>query len=195
MSDSEDDKIDIEYEQFLANRESLLSLARHNIGLFDKSILAMSSGVFGLSILFAERLGGFGIVNAKYLLAYAWIALALSISGQISSYWFAWKDATREIQKQDSSFSKMLVSHPAKLTRFVFERVPFTISTSAFGILNLLEMRPISSVFAAPSIGGDVSFTFSAPACSPTIALLEARGITRTSNTIPPSICVKLINC
>src|SRR3954462_5742416 len=78
--------------------------------------------------------------------------------------------------------------------RFVFDDRPETTWTSCFDTPNSLASSVTSSSFAAPSTGGELSFTFKAPSCSPRISLFDDRGIARTSNVIEPSVSRPLIN-
>jgi len=82
---------------------------------------------------------------------------------------------------------------PETETRFRRAVCPETISTSDRETLKVLEKNRMSSSFAAPSTGGDVSLIFNAPSYSPTISDFDDRGITRTENTIRSFDSVNLI--
>lgn len=62
MSD-EDGQQNADYERLLAHRVFLADLAKHNISLFDKAILTLSSSALGLSLLFTDKLGGLAAVK------------------------------------------------------------------------------------------------------------------------------------
>ena len=74
---------------------------------------------------------------------------------------------------------------PAILTVFALEVSPAMISTELLGTANVLARSLMSSSLAAPSTGGDASFTFQAAPCSPTISDREALGATRTVIVMP----------
>ena len=78
---------------------------------------------------------------------------------------------------------------PRIRTVLLFELVPATISTAFRDNLNDFARTLTNSLFAAPATGGAAMRTRSAPSCSPTMPLDEARGTTRTAKVRPPSCC------
>ena len=71
--------------------------------------------------------------------------------------------------------------------RSTFDRFvcPETNDTLAFGNLSFSAKNAINASFARPSVGGVVSEIFSAPSCTPLIALRFAPGCARTESTQP----------
>ena len=64
---------------------------------------------------------------------------------------------------------------------------PRTMATSRRATPNSSARNATSAALASPSTGGDVSATLSAPSCSPSTALRDARGWTRTGTIAAPS--------
>ena len=93
-----------EYERFLSHRIYLSELAKHNITSYGKSILTISTGALGLSLIFTDRIGGFGNVKFVYLLGLAWACFIVSIMTMLLSYKMAWRDADEEVKKIDKLY-------------------------------------------------------------------------------------------
>ena len=97
-----DEKSDVEYERFLAHRNALLSIQKHNITAFDKAIVTLSSGALGLSLIFLDKIGGSGKLEYSILLGAAWFVYLVSILCNLASYRSGFREATRDLADWDS---------------------------------------------------------------------------------------------
>lgn len=83
---------------------------------------------------------------------------------------------------------------PVILTCSIFPVCPDRISTALRATPKTSARVRMSSSLAAPSTGGAAILTLSAPSCSPTTLLFDARGTTRTLKTKPPFFVDQSIN-
>lgn len=67
-------------------RIKLVELEINQIGLFDKTTLAISSGAFGLSIIFLEKFLGIGSEHETKYLILSWVLLLATIFINLISY-------------------------------------------------------------------------------------------------------------
>lgn len=67
------------YEVYLEERKSLISAELEQARHFDKYILTLAAGTFGLSLLFIRQIVPQPETGTVWLLVAAWVAFALSI--------------------------------------------------------------------------------------------------------------------
>ncbi|MCH4561278.1 hypothetical protein ACVILI_001881 [Mesorhizobium sp. USDA 4775] len=89
------------FEGLLKHREAMVELRSDQLTTLDKSLLGISSGAFGISIAFMDKIGGGSAGVTNFLLA-SWLCFAAAISANIISYFTGGADAQREIRKIDN---------------------------------------------------------------------------------------------
>ncbi|WP_417409008.1 hypothetical protein [Hoeflea sp.] len=97
-----------DYERLLAHRVFLAELAKHNISLFDKAVLTLSSSALGLSLLFTDKLGGLASIKYPPVLGAAWGLYILAILANLWSYRAGWQDAVHQIDIVDRCLAGQL---------------------------------------------------------------------------------------
>ncbi|MBZ9881726.1 hypothetical protein LB535_05115 [Mesorhizobium sp. CA10] len=88
------------FEGLLKHREAMVALRSDQLTTLDKSLLSVSSGALGISIVFMDKIGGGSGAVSAYLLT-SWICFGAAISANITSYFTGAEDAQREIDKLD----------------------------------------------------------------------------------------------
>jgi len=68
-----------EYQDYLEERRFLIQSKREGANLFDKSILTISAGAFGISLTFYNQIAPKLKSGTEYFLIIAWICLGLSM--------------------------------------------------------------------------------------------------------------------
>lgn len=68
-----------EYQDYLEERQFLIQSKREGANLFDKSILTISAGAFGISLTFYSQIAPKLKLGTEYFLIIAWIGLGLSM--------------------------------------------------------------------------------------------------------------------
>ncbi|KAA3451644.1 hypothetical protein C7I87_06460 [Mesorhizobium sp. SARCC-RB16n] len=91
---------EVYFEGLLKHREAMVELRSDQLTTLDKSLLSVSSGALGISIVFMDKIGGGSAPVSGYLLT-SWICFGAAISANITSYFTGGEDAQREIQKID----------------------------------------------------------------------------------------------
>ncbi|MDX8497468.1 hypothetical protein RFM99_03470 [Mesorhizobium sp. VK4C] len=101
VTKQQDDQLSEAYfEHLLKHRAAMVELRSDQLTTLDKSILSVSSGALGISIVFMEKIGGGSAGVSGYLLA-SWICFGAAISANITSYFTGAEDAQREMDKLD----------------------------------------------------------------------------------------------
>lgn len=87
-------------ENLIAHRATALELANEQIRSFDKSVLTLSSGAFGLSIIFLDRIGG-KAHDAYDALTVSWGSFLFAIIINLVSYHTSVASVNREVREID----------------------------------------------------------------------------------------------
>src|SRR5690606_37526801 len=101
MSDSEDAQLEIDTQAFLDHRKRLDELRISQVTTFDKSILTLSTGAIGLSLLILLWIVGRQPAVEMWAIGAAWLLLLLAIVAHLVSYQTSYEDVSREIVKLD----------------------------------------------------------------------------------------------
>ena len=82
-SDSNDD---FKYKVYLEERKSLVDAEREGSRLFDKAILTLTAGAFGLSLTFIRQMAPDIKSGTAFLLICAWVGFCLSLLFTLISF-------------------------------------------------------------------------------------------------------------
>ncbi len=66
---------------------------------FDRVILTVSSGAFGVSLVYIEKIAPLKLASAKWILPLGWFALAIAVAFSLASYLVAAKANLIEIER------------------------------------------------------------------------------------------------
>jgi hypothetical protein len=128
MTEQGSDLPEAYFEGLLKHREAMVDLRSDQLTTLDKSLLSISSGALGISIVFMDKIGG-GAGVSNFLLA-SWLCFGSAISANIISYFTGGEDAQREIMKIDKCI----------ITGTAYENGgnPFRGATKALNIVSLV---------------------------------------------------------
>jgi hypothetical protein len=120
---------DAYFEGLLKHREAMVELRSDQLTTLDKSLLSISSGALGISIVYMDKIGG-GSAGVSNLLLASWFCFGAAISANIISYFTGGEDAQREIKKIDKCI----------ITSAVYESGgnPFRGATQALNVVALV---------------------------------------------------------
>lgn len=105
MQQEEGELSEAYFEDLLKHRAAMVELRSDQLTTLDKSLLGVSSGALGISIVFMDKIGGGSAAVSGYLLT-SWICFGAAISSNITSYFTGAEDAQREIDKLDKCVIK-----------------------------------------------------------------------------------------
>ncbi|KKC37938.1 hypothetical protein WH87_09780 [Devosia epidermidihirudinis] len=94
----------IDRQLYLDHRKSLVELGIAQIGLFDKTLILLSTGALGASALFVDTFIGDGPIHLQPILALSWLAFAATMLTNLLSYWTSWKDMETERNSWDKNY-------------------------------------------------------------------------------------------
>ena len=77
---------DLEYEIYLEERKSLIKAKNNSAELFDRAILTLAAGAFGLSLTFINKTAPNFKLDTIHLIRCAWFLLSLSIIFTLTSF-------------------------------------------------------------------------------------------------------------
>ncbi len=87
MSESNYNKIDdLEYHVYLDERKALIDAEHESARLFDKAILTLTSGAFGLSLAFIRQIVPSIKCGTKLFLIFGWMGFSLSLLSTLISF-------------------------------------------------------------------------------------------------------------
>jgi len=87
MSENNYNKIDdLEYHVYLDERKALIDAERESARLFDKAILTLTSGAFGLSLAFIRQIVPSIRCGTKLFLIFGWTGFSLSLLSTLISF-------------------------------------------------------------------------------------------------------------
>lgn len=136
----------LEYEVYLDERKLLVDAIREGARSFDKAILTLSAGAFGLSLAFVKQIAPTVQPRTIILLITSWVLFAISILVTLISFLTSQSACRRQIEILESKLSKKddHTNTPAKWTDVlnITSIIMFVIGVvflSTFAISNLRE--------------------------------------------------------
>ncbi len=100
----DEDETKVEYEAYLRRRNFLIDVEREASRHFDKYILTLAAGTFGLSLLFVERIAPHPKDGTEWLLIAAWVAFGASILSTLVSFLSGQESCSKEIEILDGKY-------------------------------------------------------------------------------------------
>ena len=99
-----EDEIKEELERYRRRRNFLIDVGREASRSYDKYILTLAAGTFGLSLLFVERIATNPKEQTEWFLIAAWIAFGASILSTLLSFLFGQESCSKEIEILDAEY-------------------------------------------------------------------------------------------
>lgn len=113
---------DKDYEVYLGERKSLVNTLLDQSRSFDKYILTLAGGTFGLSFLFIKQIVPQPIHNTLSLLIAAWSCFGASILVTLLSFLFSQAACLKQIEIIENSwFSK--ITNNAKTSPNIYNKI------------------------------------------------------------------------
>ena len=100
----DEDEIKEEQEAYLRRRNFLIDVEREASRHFDKYVLTLAAGTFGLSLLFVERIAPHPKDGTEWLLIAAWVAFGVSILSTLISFLSGQESCSKEIEILDGKY-------------------------------------------------------------------------------------------
>ena len=91
-------------EAYLGRRYFLIDVGREASRHFDKYILTLAAGTFGLSLLFVERIAPHPKDGTEWLLIAAWVAFGASILSTLIAFLLGQESCSKEIEILDGKY-------------------------------------------------------------------------------------------
>ena len=101
--DSENNK-NLNYQVYLDERKSLVDAKREGTHSFDKAILTLAGGAFGLSLTFIRQFKQHTIPNCKFMLALAWTGFCISMLSTLISFLTSQSACSKQIEILEVAF-------------------------------------------------------------------------------------------
>ena len=95
-----------EYEYYLRNRKFLTDVGREHARHFDKYILTLAAGTFGLSLLFIRQIAPQPEAGTIWLLVTAWKTFGASILSTLISILLTQEASLKQIKMLDDRYKK-----------------------------------------------------------------------------------------
>ena len=115
----DEDEIKEEHEAYRRRRNFLIDVGREQSRHFDKYILALAAGTFGLSLLFVERIAPHPKDGTEWLLIAAWVAFGASILSTLVSFLLSQESCSKEIEILDGKYRGDIKDEKEIKNRFV----------------------------------------------------------------------------
>lgn len=141
------------YGVYIEERKHLIEATKEGARSFDKAILTLSAGAFGLSLSFVLHFLPNQILVALPFIKYSWLLLGLSIFSTLTSFLTSQWACEKQIEILEKQFldekSRSLKGNAfAKITNFlnIFSMLTFIVGLSllaCFGFLNLQNKEMI----------------------------------------------------
>jgi len=113
------DEIEVEHEAYRRRRDFLIDVEREASRHFDKYILTLAAGTFGLSLLFVERIAPHPKDGTEWLLIAAWVAFGASILSTLVSFLSGQESCSKEIEILDGKYRGDIKDEKEIKNRFV----------------------------------------------------------------------------
>lgn len=139
---------DAELKTLYEYRGQLIEIGLQQLGLFDKSLLALSTGSIGISILFLGSVTNSIDMRSLYILAISWFLLLATILLNLMSYYLSWSNNLKRVSLVDEAIKSgnsdpLYAIKDGELVKWV---AIISIVTFAVGLIFL-------AIFALNSIG------------------------------------------
>lgn len=95
---------DPEYRLYLEERRLLYEGESHQADSFDKAILTLSSGAFGISIAFLDKITKNLHRTTLWLLISSWALFAVSILSTLLSFHTSQRDFSRQLRRIEQAY-------------------------------------------------------------------------------------------
>ena len=115
----DEDEIKEEQEAYRRRRNFLIDVGREQSRHFDKYILTLAAGTFGLSLLFVERIAPHPKDGTEWLLIAAWVAFGASILSTLVSFLLSQESCSKEIEILDGKYRGDIKDEKEIKNRFV----------------------------------------------------------------------------
>ncbi len=115
----DEDEIKAEYEAYRRRRNFLIDVEREASRHFDKYILTLAAGTFGLSLLFFERIAPHPKDGTEWLLIAAWVAFGASILSTLVSFLSGQESCSKDIEMLDGKYRGAIKGEKEIKNRFV----------------------------------------------------------------------------
>ena len=115
----DEDEIKEEHEAYRRRRNFLIDVGREQSRHFDKYILTLAAGTFGLSLLFVERIAPHPKDGTEWLLIAAWVAFGTSILLTLVSFLLSQESCSKEIEILDGKYRGDIKDEKEIKNRFV----------------------------------------------------------------------------
>ena len=115
----DEDEIKEEHEAYRRRRNFLIDVGREQSRHFDKYILTLAAGTFGLSLLFVERIAPCLKDGTEWLLIAAWVAFGASILSTLVSFLLSQESCSKEIEILDGKYRGDIKDEKEIKNRFV----------------------------------------------------------------------------
>jgi hypothetical protein len=153
--DHPNEKGDLEYNVYLEERKSLIDAEREQSRLFDKAILTLAGGAFGLSMTFIKEIISDQKPNQIYWLVLAWAFFCASMLSTLISFLTSQEACSKQRISLDVDYFGDRTEQDGKIDRSntaaictkclnVLSMLTFiagTIFLSIFSIVNLLDCK------------------------------------------------------
>ena len=109
-----DSNDNLKYKVYLEERKSLVGAVREGARSFDKTILALASGAFGLSLTFIRQISPNIKPEIVFLLIYAWVGFCISLLSTLISFLTSQSACLKQIKILEAEYFNNHSSHDKK---------------------------------------------------------------------------------
>jgi len=95
---------DFKYKAYLEERKSLVDAKREGSRLFDKAILTLTAGAFGLSLTFIRQIVPSIKPETMFILIFAWIGFCISLLSTLISFLTSQSACLRQIEILEAEY-------------------------------------------------------------------------------------------
>lgn len=103
MSEEKSESNNLKYKTYLEERKLLINAKLEGSRLFDKTIITLAAGSFGLSLAFIKQIVPSNVSN-KSLLIFSWIGFGISILSTLISFLASQEGCLKQIEILEKDF-------------------------------------------------------------------------------------------
>jgi len=104
----------LEYKVYLEERKSLVDAEREGSRLFDKAILTLTAGAFGLSLTFIRQMAPDIKSGTAFMLVYAWVGFCVSLLSTLISFLTSQSACSRQREMLEAEYFHNSSGHDKK---------------------------------------------------------------------------------
>jgi len=104
----------LEYKVYLEERKSLVDAEREGSRLFDKAILTLTAGAFGLSLTFIRQMAPDIKSGTAFMLVYAWVGFCVSLLSTLISFLTSQSACSRQREILEAEYFHNSSGHDKK---------------------------------------------------------------------------------